>query len=159
MRESKFKIKALIAAALLATALAAVFAGCGSSSDADETTSSLTKAQFISQGDKICAKADKQQEDLLTSLSQKVQKTGKAMDDEELILAAGLPPLRKELEELEVLGVPADDTHAEAILAGIEQAIEKTESKPTLLIEPTTSPFAKVEAKARAYGFKVCGAA
>lgn len=42
-----------------ACALAVLMTGCGSSSGSTESTSSLTKAQFLKQGNAICARAAK----------------------------------------------------------------------------------------------------
>jgi hypothetical protein len=141
--------------ALLAFGLAALLGGCGGSDDTTEVT--VTKATFISEADKICSQSDKAQEAKLNVLGEKVKQTGKPLGDEELILQAGLPPLKKAVEELAELQTPEDNGQAEAIVADMEAAIKKTEQDPKSLVD-AQNPFTPVTAKARAYGLKVCGA-
>ena len=53
--------KASLAVLAVLVALAALVAGCGDGDDSD-TTATLTKAEFIKQGDRICEKAEEQSE-------------------------------------------------------------------------------------------------
>jgi hypothetical protein len=141
--------------AFIALVLVAIAGGCGSS-DGD-TGATVSKASFIRQADAVCSNSDKAQEAKLTQLGQEVkQGDTKPLDDEELILQAGLPSLRNAIEELSALPLPEDGGKAEALIEELEAALEETEQSPKLLLEEP-SPFTPVAAKARAYGFKVCG--
>jgi hypothetical protein len=139
----------------VALALAVILSSCGGSEE-DTAQATVTKAVFIREADQICSASDKAQEDKLAELGEEVKQTGKPLGDEELIQQAGLPPLGKAIEELSQLQLPADGGGAEAIIVELEAALETAEQNPKSLLN-STSPFTPVAAKARAYGFKVCG--
>jgi hypothetical protein len=143
-------------------AIAVIAAGCGSSSDeSTETTAALTKAEFIKQGDAICEKCNKHDEAEFESfakeheLSEKKEPT--KAQQEELVTDVVLPSISKQAEELRELGVPSGDEDAvNGILDGLDEAIEKAEDAPTLVLEGQ-GPFVDVNKQAKEYGFEVCG--
>ncbi len=140
----------------LAVAAVAAFlaAGCGSSGE----TSSLTKAQFIKKADAICDKVDKKQ---LAALQQAIKaepgaaKTAAAQ--EAIIVAAALPPIQAEAEELAQLSPPSgDEEEIEAIVAGIEAAVTESEEDPSDLAAGRRGSFAKPDKLAKEYGMDSC---
>jgi len=136
-----------------------VLAGCGSSGSEGSSSSGteLSKAEFIKQGDAICAKTDKVQETELQEF-QKKDPEGKLTPAvrEEMVTDAGLPPIQDEIKELaDLQGPSADSDEIEAIVDGIEEALKKAEADPSLLLKGP-DPFAAVGKKAAAYGFKEC---
>jgi hypothetical protein len=155
--------------ALLAIFLIAVLGiGCGSSGDSSDgggDNGSLTKAEFIKQGDKLCVKADKKKAAQIEAFTE-AEGSGPenvltAGDEEKFMLVAVLPPIQVETEELEALGVP-DEPEAQAIIKGLEKAIAQSEDEaregapPPAKPEEAVDPFAKVSQQAKAYGFKSC---
>lgn len=139
---------------LAAAALALFVAGCGGG----DSTSSLTKAQFIKRADAICTKANNDQ---LVAVQKAAKSTPKSEQNqagkEKIIVTAGLPPIAKEAEELAELGIPdGDEKEVEAIIAGIEFALKKGEENPVLVLEGAASPFIPVNKLAAAYGLESC---
>lgn len=144
------------AAAIAAVVLAIVAAGCGGDDDA---SASLTKAQFIKQGDKICQKAEDRQVAGLESFQQKngSNPRGRAAE-EELASSVGVPPLSVEAEELSELPLPeASEEQAKAVVEEISKAVEAAKRDPASLLGSGKNPFEESEQLARKYGFKVCG--
>jgi hypothetical protein len=134
-------------------------AGCGGGSSSGQ---SVSKAQFIKQGDQICTKADQAQLAGLKELQQ--EQHVEALEDrnyeEKVITQVGLPPLRAEHEELSQLTLPTDgEKQAQEVIEDLGAAIEKAEAEPHLLLEPGKNPFEPVESLAVSFGFKSCGKA
>ncbi len=126
---------------------------------ADSTsTTPLTKAEFIKQGDAICTQIDAEQENGLAAALKKNPKaqTGKA-NQEKLLTEVGLPPIQTGVEELASLAPPSgDEAKAEAIVSEIEAGLKSSEEDPSILLSPTADPFVKAGKLAGEYGFKVC---
>lgn len=137
-------------------AIVAVVAGCGGS----DGSSSLSKAEFIKQGDEICKSASKQIEteaeefaeenDVNTSNPTKKQQ-------EEVIEDVVAPGLRSEAEELEALGTPKEDGEkAEAVLAALDSGVSTVEDDAAAVLG-STNPLEKASKLATEFGFKSCG--
>jgi len=141
--------------------LAGLVTGCGGSDGEGEE---LSKVEYLTRADAICKRTDKKQEADLGAYAANL-KPGEGLgeekgQEEKVVLKVGLPPLREQVEELREIPVPegAED-RIQAIYEGIDAAIETTEADPGLMLDPAQNPFNGVEKQARAYGFKVCGAA
>jgi hypothetical protein len=139
--------------------LVAAFAiGCGGSGD-DDSTSSLTKAQFIKRGDTICRKTDNEQLGLLVewneghSQEEQRSKAGEAATIE----AVFLPPLKTELAALVALGAPSEGEElVDQLTSGLEETVDAVEDDP-LGIQTYEQEIAKpLTDAARKYGFRVC---
>jgi hypothetical protein len=154
---------------IVVLAFASVVVGCGGSSDdsnsssAQPTSESLTKAEFIKQGDAICKATDEKQKAVLNAYLKKEKPEISSKEAEEalqikMVEAAGLPPIQAEAEELGELEAPSgDEAEIAAIVAGIEEAAEKAKEDPTSLLEGAPKgPFTDVDKLATEYGFKAC---
>jgi hypothetical protein len=145
-----------------------VAVGCGSGDDGSSSNDSsqasvttdpaATKASFIRQGDAICDKTDKTQEaELKAYLKKDPNAQSTKAGQSKMVLAVGLPPIQREAEELAALGAPsADAKKVEAIVEGIEEAVEKGEKDPSSVLTGSKNPFAQVDKLAAEYGFKAC---
>ncbi|HVY97811.1 MAG TPA: hypothetical protein VHA54_12690 [Solirubrobacterales bacterium] len=144
--------------ALLAgvVAIVAIVAGCGSSDD----SSSLSKAEFIKQGDEICKSSSKQieaeaeefAEDNNVDTSNPTKK-----QQEEVIEEVVAPGLRSEADELEALGTPKEDgDKAEAVLAALDSGVSEIEGEAAAVLS-NDNPLEKASKLAREFGFKSCG--
>lgn len=152
--------KRFIALLAALAALALIVAGCGSGSSGTESTSSLTKAEFVKQGNEICAKGSKEinegfEEFVKENGLSKKKAPSKAVQ-EEAVETVLIPKITKEIESIRALGPP--DEEAEAVLEAAEEALEKGKEDPIqFLKEESTGPFAKANRLAREYGLTKCG--
>ena len=150
-------MKKALLVVLALVALAAIVAGCGS--DDSETTETLTKAEFIEQGDAICKKANEQSEAEAEEFAEENDFTLEKASDEQLEEAVAevlVPSLNGQVEELDGLGAPeGDEERVEEIIVSLEGAADEIEDDPgavfdgEVLIEPSEL--------AEDYGFEVCG--
>lgn len=144
--------------ALLAgvVAIVAVVAGCGGSDD----SSSLSKAEFIKQGDEICKNASAQIESEAEEFAKKnnVDTSNPTKKQQEEVIAAVVAPgLRSEADELEALGTPEEDgPKAEAVLAALDSGVGKIEDDAAVVLG-SANPLEKASKLAGEFGFKTCG--
>jgi hypothetical protein len=152
--------KRLIAMLAGVVAIAAIVAGCGSSDSS--STAPLTKAQFISQGDAICKKGDKEIEAGFESFAKennipKNQEPSKAQG-KELVETVLVPSIKSQSEEIRALESPGSgEAEVSAMLDSLDKGVAEAEEDPEALFEPKSDPFGPANEKAVQYGFKVCG--
>jgi hypothetical protein len=153
-------------ALLAALATLALVAGCGGGSDSNSSTeataASPTKAEFLKQGNAICAKGNKEigegfeefgKEHGFSKQSKPTQPELEEAAEEILI-----PKIRQELDGIRALGAPSgEEAEVEAILAAAEEGLEKGEEDPGAMIEEGEGPFAKANKLSREYGLVKCG--
>jgi len=144
--------------------MALVLTACGGDSDSSTTVASISKAEYVKQADQICAKTEKRQLALLNTLQEEQAKDGKANggkgSEVEMVIAAGLPPVRKQLEELTALPSPEGGaSQINSYLKALEDGVTAVEDNPSSLLGLDTNPFAAAEAQAIKAGFKVCAGA
>jgi maltose-binding protein MalE len=156
----------IISIALVAFVVLVATAGCGSSSDSSaDSTSSLTKAALIKQGDAICKKGDDGIATALQAfLAKKHLSPEKPMTpalEKEALNTVALPSLQKQAEEIAALGAPSgDEAEVSAIVEGLETAVKEGEEDPLSLNAPSgkaRNSLVEVNKLAQEYGFKVCG--
>jgi len=144
-------------------AVVALVAGCGSSDDSStDSTTALTKAEFVKQGDAICEKGSKQIETEAEAFADENNvDTGNPTDEqqEEVIEAVVGPALQTQADELGELGAPSgEEAKVTAMLEALEQGAEELESDPGALLEENGSdPLDKANELANEFGFKACG--
>lgn len=139
------------------SAIVLVATGCGSSSG----ESAPTKAQFILQADAICRESDKVQVAALgrANAQKPLEQRSKAEQDT-VIVTVGLAPVRKEAKELSELTPPdGDEGEINAIVEGIEKAVQEAEKDPAAVTGAAPNPFESVDKLSAKYGFKVCSEA
>lgn len=155
--------KASLLALAALVALAAFVAGCGGGDETtDSATVTLTKAEFIKQGDAICKEGNKEIEEGFeefaeeNDLPQNQEPSKEA--GVEITETVILPNVQEQAEEIRDLGAPeGDEDQIEELLDSLEGAVAEGEEDPEALFSGDTDPFADVNQKATAYGFKVCG--
>jgi hypothetical protein len=139
----------IFACLALATTLAGCLAGCGGG----DSTSPLSKAQFIKRADAICERADAAQLKAAAATLSGAQVRGKAQI-EKLVASALLPPVRKETEEISALSAPGgDEKEIDAIVGEFDQAREEVEANPAGVLKGSLGTTNK---RAAQYGFKAC---
>jgi hypothetical protein len=149
--------KASLAVLAALVALAAIVAGCGG--DDSETTETLTKVEFIKQGDQICEEANEQSETEAEEFAEENDfKLEKASDEqlEEAVAEILVPSLNQQIEDLEALGAPeGDEEQVEEIIVSLEDAAGEIEDDPGIVFEGEV--LKEPSELAEDYGFKVCG--
>ena len=140
---------------------AMLVAGCGSSDDNDSTTA-LSKAEFVKQGNAICRKGNEEIEEGFEEFA-KEKNLGKnkepsEADFEEAAETVLVPGVSKQIDGLRALGAPeGDEGEVDQLLTGAEEALEEIEGDPAKATEENGGPFVKVNKEAREYGLTVCG--
>jgi hypothetical protein len=146
--------------ALLAVLALAVFAaGCG---DGDESTStaSITKTEFLAQGNAICKKGNQEIDSDFESFAKKhdLQQSDGLTDAEateasEEIL---IPNVQDQVDQIGELGAPeGQEAQVDAILAAVQKGIDELEADPTA-IQGNSDPFAEANKMAKDYGLTAC---
>jgi hypothetical protein len=134
----------------------------GVSTSSDSTASSLTKAEFINQGDAICKKGNEavnsEAEEFAKESGIDTSKPTTA-EQEEVVSEVVGPAIRQEAEEISALSAPGgDEKEVKSIVEAVEAGAEEAEESPSSLVEGETGgPFAEANKLAKEYGFKVCG--
>lgn len=156
-RRHRSFVRSFALVSALASFAVLIAAGCGDGG----SEAALSKAQFIKRGDAICEKADETQNAGLRGYTAKnAKKASTQAGKEDLVTIVGLPPVKTEVEELHALGPPSgDEAKVEAILTGIEEALEDAEENPQSIEKRAGNPFNAVDELAREYGFKACAQA
>jgi hypothetical protein len=146
-----FKLIALIGAVM---AFAAIAAGCGSSDSTTDSTASITKAEFLKQGNAICAAGNKEINAGFEEALPKGKQPSKA-ELSEAMETVLIPSVSKQVEEIRALGAPEGEEEAvEQFLAGAEEELEKGEEEPASLA--TEASFHKTSQEAKAIGLVRC---
>lgn len=142
---------ALLPALLLSLSLVA--AGCGGD-DAkdDEKAEPLSKADFTTQANKICA-------DATAELEADAEELGDEPTQEQIEQFATdtlVPNLQDQHDDLADLGAPeGDEDEVEAILDSLQEGIDAVEADPSL-ITSSDDPLADASDLAGAYGLTDC---
>jgi hypothetical protein len=135
-----------------------VLAACGSSSNnSTSTTAALTKAEFLKQGNAICAKGNKATNKLgnqiFPSKNAKPTQAQKTQFENALITN-----IQGQINGVKALGAPAGDSaKVDAIVNSAQAALDKIKKDPSILFTSKTDPFAAANKLTTAYGLTACG--
>lgn len=139
----------------LVVGLALVTTGCGDDDESTTTTETLTKEEFITEADAICAEGDAEIETAATEAglgpdSSKVEVTA-------FLEETVLPNIRTQLEGIQALGTPEGDSgETEELIAALESALVESEADPAILTSQA-DPFTEVNQLSGEYGLSDCG--
>lgn len=138
----------ILVAAALATGLIA--AGCGGDDDSD-SSSDLTKAEFITQADAICKSGN----DALNAAPQPKSQA----DVEAFVTSTVVPNVQKQVDGVRDLGAPSgDEDQINAMLDSVQKGIDTLEADPSIVTQQgAEDPFADGNQKAKDYGLQECG--
>jgi hypothetical protein len=154
--------KHLIGALAGLAVLAVVVAGCGSSSDDTSSTASLSKAEFVKQGNAICKEGNEKIESEFEKFAKENNLSKKKAPTEAQLEEAAhkflIPTITKQVEGLRALGAPSgEEEKVNTLLDDAEEALEEVEEDPSLLSDEKNEPFEDVNKEARAVGLTTCG--
>jgi hypothetical protein len=125
-------------------------AGCGGE---DIAQVSLPNSQFGKRANLICTNAANEQ----FKNAGLYLKTHPKADEADMIEPVGIPPLEKELEELEELGLPrGHEVQAEAFIEEFEMALETLKKDPAAALSTKENPFKKANSLARRFQYGDC---
>lgn len=147
-----------VAVGMLVAILA--LAGCGGGGETTSEATSLSKAEFIRQGDAICDKARKRKATALKVALDDVLSRDTTTEEiplaeqEELLFDVVLPPLEEMSSELSDLEVPGDPKAA-AVPRSFERTIDELKENPAMIAE-SENVFLEADRIAAAYGFQIC---
>jgi hypothetical protein len=150
-------------------AVGLIAGGCGGGGDdssgdgtdsVSSSASSLTKAEFIKQGDEICAKGDAAIEGEANEFADEngidTEKPTEAEQEEVIEQVVG-PAIKRQSEEIADLGPPEGEEEAvEEIVAAVGRGADEIEEDPHAVLNGG-NPLAEASKLANAYGFKQCG--
>jgi len=151
--------KPVLALLAAVAAIAMIAAGCGSS---DDDSSALTKAEFVKQGNAICAKGNKEIEGEFEGFAKEHNLSGDKEPSKEVLGEAAedivIPSVNVQVEELRELEAPSgEEDQVDEILTAAEEALETGEEDPVALTNEDEDPFAKANKLAQDYGLARCG--
>lgn len=140
-------------------AVAALLAACGDDGGDGGGEEALTKAEFIKQGDEICAEWEERSE---TEAQEFAEENDFDLEDpskeelEEAVSEVLVPALNQQAEELSELGAPeGDEEQVEEIVTSLQEAADEVEEDPSRAFEG--QPLDEASRLAADYGFEVCG--
>ena len=154
--------------ALIAVGGALVLAGCGGDDDESTTASTaatgatgtsgvaLTKEEFITQADAICAQGD---EDIETAATEQFGESGQPQNEQEIVDFTDtvvIPSIQSQLDGIALLTPPeGDEEEIEELLTELQAALDELSENPESLADGTS--FEDVNQLAADYGFTNCG--
>lgn len=152
--------KRLIAVLAGIVAIAVIAAGCGSSSDST-SSASLTKAEYIKQGDALCKKGSSEIEAEVETYAQENNISLKSEPSKAQLEAISedviIPAVQSQLDGLKGLGTPTEEEDkSNEVLEALEEGIEKGEEDPGAFVEGEGT-LGKANKLAKEFGFTVCG--
>lgn len=141
---------AALPALLLSLGLA--LTGCGGGGDDEEAAPEpISKADFTTQANKICA-------DGSAELDAAADALGDAPTQEQIEGFAAdtlVPNIQAQHDDIEALGAPeGDEDEVDAILAALQDGVDATEADPSAIT--SGDPFAQANELAGAYGLTDC---
>jgi len=135
----------------LAVLVALVAAGCGGGGS-DET---VTKADFVRQGNAICGKWQQARTAAFSELSQKFKPPVTQAKREEAVLFI-LKPYGESIQGLNELDPPAgEEAKVEAMIKAMEEGFAQAKADPSSVISGTVA-FKKSNKLVEEYGLKEC---
>jgi hypothetical protein len=154
--------KGLVASIFGVLAIALIAAGCGGGNDTTGTTASLTKAEFLKQGNQICNEGNKEInagfEEFLKKNNLSHHQKPTLAQREEVAETVVLPGVAKQVEGVKNLGAPSgEEEKVDAIIAAAEEGLEKAEEDPAAFVnEEGGDPFKEADKLTSAYGLTAC---
>jgi hypothetical protein len=138
-----------VAAAL---AIGVIATGCGSSDDNGDSTSSLSKTEWIAKADAICHQGDQQIEQQARQTFGNQRPT--AAQVQQFATETALPNTQSEIDKIRALGAPSgEEDQVNKILDTVQADIDEAKSQGDF----SNATFADANTLAKQYGLKVCG--
>lgn len=143
-----FKVGATSAVLVIAFAVA----GCGSDDSSSDST--ITKSEFITQANEICASSNK----AIDTASEDAFSSNQPSDAEieSFVNETVIPEVETQLTGIRDLGTPeGEEDQVNAILDAVDSALEESKVDPTSLVGES-DPFAEANKLSEEYGLNEC---
>jgi hypothetical protein len=148
----------VIIAALVCAALALIAAGCGGSDDTSTTSTAaaLSEADFLTQGNAICAAGNKEIDQAANDTFTGGKPTAAQIEQFAAVL---VPSVQGQVDAIRALTPPADlADQVDTFLSDTEDALAQVKDDPSLLAaSDNNGPFAAISDQANQIGLKECG--
>lgn len=140
----------LLPALLLSLSLVA--AGCGGDDEGGEDAEPLSKADFTTQANKICADGNDELQTEAESLGEEPTQE----QIEEFAVDVLVPNVQGQHDDIDALGAPeGDEDDVQAILDALQEGIDAVEADPSL-ITSSDDPLGEASDLAGEYGLTDC---
>ena len=152
--------------ALITVLSVGLAAGCGSNNKSSgsaksKTTSTpaITKAQFLKEGNAICARGNRQ---IGNAANKLFPRSGGKPSQAKLSTFARttiIPSVQRQIDEIKALGAPAGgQATVNAIVGAAQAALDKGKRDPAVLTTNGPGPFKRANQLAKSYGLRACAA-
>jgi hypothetical protein len=133
-------------------------AGCGGDSGNGTTTASIDKAEFVKRANAICTEGQEKLQTGFEALTHEQSASSSvAAKEEEWVNRVVAPSISQEVGELRALGTPRHDGgRVEALLAAVEDGLQKLKADPKSVLATSAKKFAVAIGRAEAYGLDAC---
>jgi hypothetical protein len=150
-----------VAGIAVTVAVGLVGAGCGSSSSTTASTAAkpaLTKAQFLAQGNAICAQGNQKSAAAAKALEKVV---GNHAPTQAQITAyvngVFVPLIQTQIDQIKALGAPSGEQATVTRMLDVAQTdLNTVKSNPAALVSNNSHPFANFAQLAHGYGLTAC---
>ena len=147
-------MKTGIGALVVVAAIAVGAAGCGGGDSSSSTTAaSITKDEFVTQGNQICTDGNK----AIQTAAQQTFASGKPSQDDLEGFATDtlIPSVQGQIDAIRALGVPeGEEDQVSAFLDAAQADVDKATADPSLAL--SNGAFNDVNDLASALGLKEC---
>ncbi|MGN6217440.1 MAG: hypothetical protein ACTHN7_10880 [Solirubrobacterales bacterium] len=147
---------ALLALAGTIAAIALVGGGCGGGGG--DSTSAVTKVQYVNKVDALCEEREKERSQKFNAVASKL-KPGEVLSHAKqarMIETIIFPSYEKMIKNVKSLEAPAgDEAEIEELIKAMEKAQKKLEADPRQAVTSTVM-FEEADALARKYGLEHC---
>ena len=118
---------------------------------ADDAKKTISKTEFLTKGNAICATFNEKMDEAQASLASEE-------DAVAFVSETFVPELRGVLRSIENLGFPSGD---EALIQGLiddtDEVLDGVEANPQDFVQADTDPFADINVQLHTYGLTACG--
>lgn len=136
-------------------------AGCGngSSSTSTETTATITKAEFVAQGNAICVKGEKAQEAEINAYVKRhglENKKPSTAEQAEMVETVFAPNIQSQIDAVTALGAPSgEEQQVKSAIEISQQTLDKGKANPSLFFS-NENLFAAAGKQLHALGLAAC---
>jgi hydroxymethylpyrimidine pyrophosphatase-like HAD family hydrolase len=139
---------------------AALLAGCGGGSSTTETTATLSKSEFLAQGNAVCEEGEKAQQSEVNAYVEEenlANKNPSAAQEAAMVENIIAPNIEGQINDVKALAAPASvEGQVEEAIELAEEALEEVEAEPSIAVTSSADPFAAAGKVLHSIGLTKC---